>query len=841
VPDVTRGVLRVYLGAAPGVGKTYRMLDEGWRRRERGTDVVVGFVETHGRALTSAQLRDLEVIPRVVREYRGANLEEMDLEAILARHPKVVLVDELAHTNVPGGTHEKRWRDVEDLLDAGIDVITTVNVQHLESVNDVVEKITGITQRETIPDSIVRQAEQIELVDITPEALRRRMAHGNIYAADKIDASLSNYFRVGNLSALREIALLWLADRVEDALQRYLDDHEISATWETRERLVVGVTGTPSDEALLRRAARIASRTGAELFAVHVINDDALRRAPADTSLARELATEFMGRFQEVVGDDIATTLVTFARAERGTQIVLGASRPHAPWRPPSGVVSKVLRLARDLDVHIIAVGGVAPQRERTRRARTRVTGARASVAALSGAAALGALTWSLTFAHQSISLSTVTLAYLVIIVGIAIWGGTIVAVASSVAAASLENYYFVAPRHTLNVARPDDLVALSSFLLFAIGTSVAVSRLTRRSRDAERARAEARILARTAGTIATSHDDLRPLLESLRLVYAATRVAVVERREDTWSPIVEVGQETSASSMEFAIDEDHHLVIEGTTIDTPDREFIDAFASRIGAALRSQVIAHDAARLDAIAQAESRRLALLRTLSSDLREPLVALEETASQLAHSDDAVTREALTQRFGAVSEEVHRLNRLLSNILDAGRLDAGDITARFAIVRLDDLVRDALASIDTHSRSLDLQVPDVSVETDRVLASRAIANVLSNACRFSPPDSPVHVRAGVVGDSLELLIIDRGPGINSATRDVLLDPTQHLTGTQLTTGLNLTVAFGLLRLIGATMHMEDTPGGGLAVTVELPLRRTQSEALESDGGRPGPSLL
>src|SRR5665213_3895267 len=314
---MARGILRVYLGSAPGVGKTYRMLDEGWRRRERGTDVVIGYVEKHRRPSTDAQVRDLEIVPRTTREYRGAQLEEMNLGAILARRPDVALVDELAHTNVPGGTNEKRWQDVEALLDAGIDVITTVNIQHLESVNDVVEKITGIHQQETIPDAIVRRAEQIEIVDLTPEALRRRMAHGNIYAADKIDASLSNYFRVGNLSALRELALLWLADRVEDSLQRYLDDHTIDKTWETRERLIVGITGTANDETLLRRAARIASRTGAELFAVHVVKADDIRHVPTDTSVAQALVIEFEGKFQDIVDDDAATALVAFARSER--------------------------------------------------------------------------------------------------------------------------------------------------------------------------------------------------------------------------------------------------------------------------------------------------------------------------------------------------------------------------------------------------------------------------------------------------------------------------------------------------------------------------------------------
>src|ERR1700680_362870 len=240
-----RGRLRVYLGAAAGSGKTYAMLNEGHRRESRGTDVVVGYVETHKRPQTQAQLGDLEIVPRKKVTYRGVTLEEMDTEAVIARHPKVALIDELAHTNVPGSKHAKRYQDVEEILDAGIDVISTVNIQHLESVNDVVERITGVVQRETIPDSVVRAADQIELVDMAPEALRRRMAHGNIYAPEKVDAALSNYFRLGNLAALRELALLWVADRVEDSLQSYMATHGITGTWETRERVVVALTGAP--------------------------------------------------------------------------------------------------------------------------------------------------------------------------------------------------------------------------------------------------------------------------------------------------------------------------------------------------------------------------------------------------------------------------------------------------------------------------------------------------------------------------------------------------------------------------------------------------------------------
>src|ERR1700728_2213235 len=266
-----RGQLRIYLGAAAGAGKTFDMLSEGHRRAERGADVVVAFVETHGRAHTAALLDGLEVVPRARILYRGATFEEMDIDAVLARNPEIALVDEFAHTNVPGSRNAKRWQDIEELLDAGIDVISAVNIQHLESLNDVVEKITGVPQRETVPDAVVRAADQVEMVDMTPEALRRRMAHGNIYPPEKIDAALTNYFRTGNLSALRELALLWLADKVDEGMQRYRTEHKIKGAWEARERVVVALTGGPEGKTLIRRAARIAARSGGGvLLGAHV-------------------------------------------------------------------------------------------------------------------------------------------------------------------------------------------------------------------------------------------------------------------------------------------------------------------------------------------------------------------------------------------------------------------------------------------------------------------------------------------------------------------------------------------------------------------------------------------
>ena len=350
--------MRIYLGAAAGVGKTYAMLSEGHRRAERGADVVVAFAEPHQRPQTIALLDGLEVIPRKKLPYRGSEWEEMDVDAVLARKPQIALVDELAHTNVPGSRHVKRWQDVEELLNAGIDVISAVNVQHLESVTDVVEQITGVPQRETVPDAVVRAADQVELVDMTAEALRRRMAHGNIYPPEKIDAALTNYFRAGNLTALRELALLWLADKVDEGLQKYRAEHDITATWEARERVVVALTGGPEGDTLIRRAARIAARSsGGDLLAVHVTKSDGLTGAnPANLARQRQLVESLGGTYHQVVGDEISEALLDLRQGgERH------AARPRGKRRSwllalltGPGIGSRTIRDSGAIDVHIV-------------------------------------------------------------------------------------------------------------------------------------------------------------------------------------------------------------------------------------------------------------------------------------------------------------------------------------------------------------------------------------------------------------------------------------------------------------------------------------------------------
>lgn len=363
VTDVVEdaGHFRVYLGAAAGVGKTFAMLNEGHRRKGRGADVVVGYVESHGRPLTASLIEGLDVVPRLNIDYRGTKFSEMDLEGVLARRPQVALVDELAHTNVPGsGAHEKRWQDIIALLEAGIDVITTVNIQHLESIADAVEQMAGVQVRERVPDWVVRRADQIELVDSSPEQLRRRMLHGNIYPSDKVPQALNEFFRADNLIALRELALRFLADESEEELLEHLRRHQGAVLWETSERFMVGVTAADGMESVLRRAARIAARTKAEIYAVHVASDDARAASSAQTlQNIRRVAEDVGATWVELQGGDPAQQLMEYARGAQITQIVLGASK-RSRWKElTSGgsIVWKVQRLAaaESVDLHIIA------------------------------------------------------------------------------------------------------------------------------------------------------------------------------------------------------------------------------------------------------------------------------------------------------------------------------------------------------------------------------------------------------------------------------------------------------------------------------------------------------
>jgi two-component system sensor histidine kinase KdpD len=836
---MARGQFRIYLGAAPGVGKTFAMLDEGWRRRGRGTDVVVALVETHGRGKTAEQVRDLEVVPRRRVEYRGTVFEEMDLDAVLARRPQVVLVDELAHTNVPGCRNTKRWEDVEELLSAGIDVISTVNVQHLESVNDVVEEITGIQQNETVPDEVVRSADQIELVDMAPEALRRRMAHGNIYAAEKVDAALANYFRVGNLSALRELALLWTADRVDEALRDYREAHGILKPWETRERIVVAVTGAPSGEMLIRRAARIADRSHAELVGVHVRSDSGLDEPTESLQEHRKLLADLGGDYHEVVGSDPAESLVRFALAENATQLVLGAtSRPR--WREVlagGSVINRVIRSAQSLDVHVISGDEVPGGGERLLPPRRRRPASLPPGRQLAGwvmcAVGIPLLTVLLSAVEQHLNLPSEMLICLLFVGGVALVGGLWPALVAAVATSLVVNWFFTPPVHTWTIAETDNVVALVVFLLVATMVSLLVSRLSRRSADALRARAEAEAIAAVAGNLIDAENALEAAVGHIRSTFGLDAVVVLRPQEGGYLIEASAGEPVPATPeghMTVDLRGGALLVLDGPALHTEDLQVLHAFVAQLGAALEQRELRAEAQVAVAAAEGDRLRTAILRAVSHDLRTPLASIKASVTSLMQDDVEWTDHDREEFLATIEEETDRLNRMVGNLLDMSRLQSGIVEPGLRAVGLEEVVPRALVSISGDAAEVGDGRVTVAVGEDlpRVVADpdlleRVVANLVANALLHSGPSEPVRIEGGRVGGRVDLRIVDHGVGVPVRHREQMFEPFQRLGDgvADSGVGLGLAVARGFMEAMNGELSVDDTPGGGLTFTVSLPV--------------------
>lgn len=855
------GLLTVYLGAAPGVGKTFAMLGEAHRRRARGTDVVVGLVETHGRAATITQVGDLEVVPRRVVSHRDVELTELDVDAVIARAPQVALVDELAHTNAPGSRHRKRWQDVQDLLSAGIDVVTTVNVQHLESLTADVEAITGVRQRETVPDQVVRDADQIQLVDLSPQALRRRLAHGNVYRAEQIDASLSSYFRTGNLTALRELALLWLADRVDDALTRYRADHAIVGTWPARERIVVAVTGGPEGETLLRRGARIAQRAaGSELVAVHVLATDGLPSAPpAAIAASRELVESLGGTFHTVVGEDVASAVVDFAQGVNATMIVVGVSR-HSRWREAllGSSSTEIARLAGTIDVHLVThekarAGRLLRGRWSALSRRRRAAG---WALAFVVPAVLTGVFWLL---REDVSLSTELMLFLAGSVGVALVGGLWPAVAAAVVSFLCLNWFFTPPTGFLTVQDPENLLALLVFVLVAAAVASVVDLAARRTVQAYRARAEASTLAALSRSVLSGEDTAQAIVTRLAETFGLSRVELETRSGERapWRTVASTGRAESAGSpadadrtaaedgaptgarsavghldraerTELRVDDHHRLSLWGRALPASDRQVLEAFAAQAGLVLEYRRLREQAAQAAVLEEADATRTALLAAVSHDLRTPLASIRTAVDGLASPDvdlDAEDTEALTR---TIQDSTGRLEKLIDNLLDLSRLQTGSVRPVLRAASVDEIVPLAVEPYGPGVVRLDVPDDLPLVRTDPGLLERAVANLTSNAVRHSPPGEPVRITASAGPREIELRIVDTGRGLSDESKIRMFEPFQRLgdtTGEGL--GLGLAVADGLARAVGASITPEDTPGGGLTMVLTVP-----REAREDD---------
>ena len=836
-----RGRLRVLLGAAPGVGKTFEMLSEGRRLLQEGRDVVIAVVETHGRAATLAQTIGIPEVPRRTAVHRGVALTELDLDAVLERSPEIALVDELAHTNIPGSANPKRWQDVDAMLDAGIDVITTVNVQHIESLNAVVEKITGIAQQETLPDAVVRAADETEVVDLAPQSLRDRLSAGLVYPAERIDAALSNYFRLGNLTALRELALLWLADEVDSALRTYRAEQGIEGTWQARERVVVALTGGPEGETLLRRGARIAARSaGGERRAVQVSAQDGLREeTPGALSAQRSLVESLGGTFHQIIGDDIPGTLVEFAQGADATQLVIGVSRRSritAALTGP-GIGSEIIRRSGDIDVHIVthaAAGGrlVLP------RIKGGALGWRREVLGFVTALVFGPLLSWLMFTYRSPeSITAEVLAYQLLVVVVSLVGGLRPAVFAAVLSGITLDYLFVAPLFTITVAHPLHALALALYVVIAILVSLIVDQAARRARTAQRAAAEAELLAAVAGNVLRGDNAVLALVSRTREAFGLSGVRLLspegELLASDGEPVADGRATTVPVGVSLTGAPRALLELNGEPLDGPERRLLDAIVAQISAAMEHTDLRATALEAEALAETDQVRSALLSAVSHDLRRPLASAVAAIGGL-RAAGGLSESDRDELLATADESLATLSALVTDLLDVSRVQAGVLAV--SAVRMD-AAGTILAAVDELGlgpADVDLVFdPDLpAVHADPVLLQRVIVNVLANAHRHSPPGARVIISTSTLGSHVEIRVVDRGEGVPAQRHDEMFQPFQRYGDTDNTTGLGLGLALsrGFTVGMGGSLTPEDTPGGGLTMVISLPVAAgtTQPEA-------------
>lgn len=831
---VTRGVLRVYLGAAPGVGKTYAMLSEGLRRHARGTDVVVGLAEAHGRAPVLELLAGLEIVPpRVVETPRGP-ADQLDAAAVLARRPRVALVDDLARA-VPGDAGGRpRWQSIEQLLDAGIDVVTTVNIDQLESLADVVEAITGRPPATAVADEVVRRADQIELVDMTPEALRRRMAHGNIYPAEQVDAALSHYFRVGNLAALRELALLWLADRVDEGLERYRTDHDIASTWATRERVLVALTGGPESDTLLRRGARLASRgAGGELHAVHVSSSKGTGPAAAELARLRALTEELGGTHHNVVGDDTSQAVLHLARALNVSHILLGASRRRR-WLGMliEGVSDRVIAGSGDIDVLVVThpyarTGATARPRRRGALDRRRVL--LGWMLALAGPLVLSAV---LIPARDGPTLAVASMGFLALTVVCALVGGLFPAVGSALTSSLALNWFFTPPHHTLTIDDPVNVVSLVLFLVVAVAVASVVDTAARRSLQSSVARHEADSLTMLNRALLRGLREPRDLLALLRDTFGVESVALLRRHDRGWTEVASVGDDPPtdpAHASDTAALSGSLVLATGSAHPLPAHEstVLAAFATHLTVALDRQELERQAAEAQRLREGNRVRTALLAAVSHDLRTPLAGIKAAVSSLRSPGMAWSEADEAELLATIEEGTDRLHSILANLLDLSRLQTGAVQVTGQEIGLDDVVSRTVASMP-QARAVELgfaeQLP--LVRADAGLLDRVVENLVDNAVRHSGQDGRVSVRTSRMGQHVQLRVVDRGKGVEDIEKERMFRPFQRLDDSEARpgVGLGLAVARGLTEAMGGALTAEDTPGGGLTMVVDLPAADT-----------------
>lgn len=867
----SRGHLKIFLGAAPGVGKTYAMLETAHERRREGIDVVAGIIETHGRRETEALLADLDILPPRLAEYRGRSFREMDLDELLRRRPRIALVDELAHSNIPGSRHLKRWQDVEELLAAGIDVYSTLNIQHLESINDIVEQISGVKVRETLPDSVLATADEIELIDLPPQDLIKRLEEGKVYVPEQARRAVHSFFSPGNLTALRELALRHAAERVDRQMVDYMRAHAIPGPWPARERILVCIDERVDAERLVRTAKRSAERRGAAWVAVTVETPAAhgLPEAAKDRiDAALRLAAQMGGDTVTLHGDDVGECVLSYAREHNCTQIVVGRARKAGWLRRWSRSVTDDL-ISRAGDFTVVLVGGEDETRPKPARPAANKTddtwlhlGLGYAVALLATAAATG-----LGFViHPWLPIANISVGYLLAVMIVAMKSGLRAGILASAASFLAFNFFFTEPRFTFAITDTQNIVTVVFFLIAAFIISNMAARLRdqiRATRESARRTGNLYDFGRKISAAATQDDVLWAVVhhvsatihgKSLVLLpgEAGLSIAAGYPPEDqiddksagaadwAWShgKIAGRGSATlpAAQWLFLPLKTGRGPVgvlgvqmTEDADLPSPGQmRLLETLADQAAVAIERTTMVADIETARVATERERLRAALLSSLSHDLRTPLVSIMGAASSLIAYDDKLDAEGRRDLAQTIQDEAERLNRFVQNLLDMTRLGSGALKPRVDWVDLRDVVTAAVKRTERLARRHAIKV-DIAPDTpllclDAVLMEQVIFNLLDNACKYAPPGSPVKVWAKRTADHIAIEVADQGPGIPPEDREKVFDMFYRVRAAdtqEAGTGLGLAICRGIVEAHGGTIKAEPgLHGAGTCIIIHLP---------------------
>ena len=871
-----RGKLKVFFGAAAGVGKTYAMLAAAREQRAQGVDVVVGLVETHGRAETEALLAGLELLPPRLVPYRGAMLPEFDLDAALARRPTLLLVDEIAHSNAPGSRHAKRWQDVLELLDAGINVYTAMNVQHVESLNDVVARITGIIVRETVPDSVFDQTDEVELIDLPPDELLQRLRDGKVYVPAQAQEAIQNFFRKGNLIALRELALQRTAQRVDAEMRDYMRDHAIERTWPVRERLLACIGPSPYSVKLVRAAKRMAEQLGAEWIVAYVETPAQLRlpQEARDRVLqALRLAEQLGAETVTLSGVTMSDELLAYARARNVSKIIVGKPARSLWKRIVLGsIVDALVRGSGEIDIYVIS-GEKAPE-----TARFTLPGPRRSDwwgygLSLGTVALCTAIAWAM---FPYFGLSNLVMAYLLGVVAVATRAGRGPTVLASILSVAAFDFFFVPPYFTFAVSDTEHLITFAVMLIVAIVMSGLTVRI-RAQAEAARARelrtaalyAMSRELASTRGVdsllmIAVRHavdavgGQVAMLLPDgdgrLTLRAAQPAVAVTDTSEMAVAQWVYEHREMAglgtttlpgAKALYLPLVGSRGAVgvmgvrpPDSRTFEAPEQlHLLETFASQTALAIERAVLAEEAQAAQVRVEAERLRSSLLSSVSHDLRTPLTSITGAATTLLESDGGLTAASRRDLLETISEEAHRLNRLVQNLLEMTRLEAG-VQVKKEWHPLEEVVGAALSHLERvlreHPVRAGLPKDLPLVPLDDVLVEQVLINLLENAVKYTPPGTRIEIGASASDGEITVEVADRGPGLPPGDVERAFEKFYRgAPDVARGAGLGLAICRAIVEAHGGRIWAENRQGGGVAFRFTLPVSGTPPQMDGLDG--------